>query len=51
MLSVLDDLACGIGTHSEHTRNTLGTQVLRDVTGLQDLTEKDLEEWRDRFRV
>ena len=36
---------------SEHTRNTLGTQVLRDVTGLQDLTEKDLEEWRDRFRV
>jgi len=39
MLSVLDDLACGIRT-----------QVLRDVTGLHDLTEKDLEEWRDRFR-
>ena len=34
----------GQGSHYKEIEN----KVMREVTGLNDLTEKDLEEWRDR---
>ena len=40
------DKAQGPGTGSHYKE--IETKVLREVTSLHDLTEKDLEEWRDR---